>query len=107
MSDMQISQVLQQMRALAATAGIETPAAAPQATDGPSFASLLKQSLGAVNEAQQTTSRLQTAFEAGDPNVDLSQVMVTMQKSSLAFDATVQVRNKLLEAYKEIMSMPL
>lgn len=105
MSDMQISQVLQQMRALAATSGIETPAAATPVADGPSFATLFKQSLDTVNEAQQTTSRLQKAFEAGAPDVDLTQVTIAMQKSSLAFDATVQVRNKLLEAYKEIMSM--
>jgi flagellar hook-basal body complex protein FliE len=43
----------------------------------------------------------------GDPNVSLSEVMIASQKSSLAFSAMVEVRNKFLEAYKEVMSMPV
>lgn len=71
------------------------------------FGVLLKDALSNVNMLQQETSQLRTAAEMGDKNVSLAQVMIASQKSSLAFEATVQVRNKLVEAYKEIMSMPV
>lgn len=71
------------------------------------FGDLLKNALSNVNMLQQETSKLRTAAEMGDKNVSLAQVMIASQKSSLAFEATVQVRNKLVEAYKEIMSMPV
>lgn len=71
------------------------------------FGSLLKDALGNVNALAQETGKLRSAIEMGDPNVSLAQVMIASQKSSLAFEATVQVRNKLVEAYKDIMSMPV
>jgi len=71
------------------------------------FGSLLKDALGSVNEVQQEAGSMKKAFELGDSSVSLSQTMITSQKAGLAFDATMQVRNKLLEAYKEIMSMPV
>ncbi|ACL73051.1 flagellar hook-basal body complex protein FliE [Thioalkalivibrio sulfidiphilus] len=105
MSDMQINQVLAQMRALAANSGLNaTPAQEPS---GVNFAQMLKQSLDQVNQTQQAASELRNAFELGDPNVNLAQVMVAMQKSSISFEAVNQVRNRLLNAYQEIMRMPL
>ncbi|MEH8021290.1 MULTISPECIES: flagellar hook-basal body complex protein FliE [Rheinheimera] len=71
------------------------------------FSSMLTNALSQVNNLAQETSTMRTAVEMGDPNVSLAQVMIASQKSSLAFEATVQVRNKLVEAYKEIMSMPV
>lgn len=71
------------------------------------FGSLLKDAVNKVNDLQQETGAKRTAFELGDPNVTLSQVMVASAKSGIAFDATVQVRNKFVEAYKEIMNMPV
>lgn len=71
------------------------------------FSSLLKDALSNVNATQTEAGRLRNAIEMGDPNVSLAQVMIASQKSSLAFEATVQVRNKLVEAYKDIMSMPV
>lgn len=109
MSEMGISQVLDQMRAMAAQAQ-RAPAAESgnaAAAERPDFAGLLKETVNSVNEVQQASSRLQAAFEAEDPNVDLSQVMVAMQKSSVSFQAMVTVRNKLVAAYQEIMSMPV
>lgn len=106
MSDMQINQVLAQMRILAQQAGLQETAA-PRNPGTSDFAGLLRDSIGKVNEVQNTASTLRTSFERGDPNVSLAQVMVAGQKSSIAFEATVQVRNKLLEAYKEVMSMPV
>ncbi|MDX1392037.1 MAG: flagellar hook-basal body complex protein FliE [Rheinheimera sp.] len=71
------------------------------------FSTMLTNALSHVNDLAQETGRMRTAVELGDPNVSLAQVMIASQKSSLAFEATVQVRNKLVEAYKEIMSMPV
>lgn len=105
MSDMQINQVLAQMRALAQDAGVtERPAPGAGSTE---FAQLLKQSLDQVNETQQVSRSLATAFEQGDPNVSLAEVMVGMQKASVSFEAVNQVRNRLLSAYQDIMSMPV
>lgn len=71
------------------------------------FSALLKSALDNVNGLQKTTSELQRAVELGDPKVSLAQAMIASNKSSVAFEATVQVRNKLVEAYKEVMSMPV
>ena len=104
-ADMQINQVLAQMRALAANSGLN--ATPPQEPGGVNFAQMLKQSLDQVNQTQQASREMAQAFEMGDPNVNLAQVMVAMQKSSISFEAVNQVRNRLLNAYQEIMSMPV
>jgi len=100
-----VDQVLAEMRRLAATAqgaGMETAATQAGASD---FASLLKQSVDQVNEMQQSATKLSTAFSAGDPNVDVAQVMVALQKAGVAFQAMSEVRNRLVSAYQDIMSM--
>ncbi|MEC9319909.1 MAG: flagellar hook-basal body complex protein FliE, partial [Pseudomonadota bacterium] len=71
------------------------------------FSNLLKMAVDNVNELQQTSGDLKTRMELGDPSVTLEQTMIASQKASIAFEATVQVRNKMVEAYKEIMSMPV
>lgn len=71
------------------------------------FTTLFKDALNNVNSLQQHTRALTTAVEMGDPKVSLAEAMIASQKSSIAFEATVQVRNKVVEAYKEIMSMPV
>lgn len=71
------------------------------------FSTLFKDALGSVNALQQQSRAMATAVEMGDPRISLAQAMIASQKSSLAFEATVQVRNKVVEAYKEIMSMPV
>lgn len=60
-----------------------------------------------VNDLQATTETLKAAFASGDSNVSMSQVIVASQKSRLAFEGLMAVRNKILEAYKEIMNMPI
>lgn len=109
MSEMGIDQVLAQMRAMSsmAQAGAAPVAEPAEAAARPDFAGLLQESVSKVNEVQQTSSKLAAAFEAEDPDVDLAEVMVAMQKSSLAFQAMTTVRNKLVSAYQEIMSMPV
>lgn len=74
---------------------------------GASFGDMLQQAIDNVNGLQQNTSELRTGFDQGDRSISLSDVMIASQKSGVAFDATVQVRNKLVESYKEIMSMPV
>ena len=69
------------------------------------FADALQQSLAEVSGAQNASGELSKKFTLGDDSVSLSDVMVSMQKASIGFQATVQVRNKLVSAYHEIMNM--
>ena len=62
------------------------------------FSNMLKNAIDNANELQQTSGDLKTRMELGDPNVTLEQTMIASQKSSIAFEATVQVRNKVVEA---------
>jgi flagellar hook-basal body complex protein FliE len=71
------------------------------------FGDMLTSALKSVNELQSDAGAKKTAFEMGDSNVTLAEVMVASSKSGIALDATVQIRNKFVEAYKEIMSMPV
>lgn len=71
------------------------------------FADMFSQALDNVNGLQKESRGLQTRFDMGDPNLSLVDVMVAKEKSGIAFEATIQVRNKLLEAYKTIMNMPV
>lgn len=106
MSDIEINQILQQMRSMAALAE-SSPATAPDGADaaGLDFGRLLKDSVNEVNQVQQTAQSMATAFEAGDPTANLSEVMIAIQKASVSFQAMTQVRNNLVSAYKEIMNM--
>ena len=71
---------------------------------GPSFIDSMRSALDSVNQQQQVSRDLQTAYARGD-DVSLTDVAISMQKSSVDFEATVQVRNKILESYREIMNM--
>lgn len=71
------------------------------------FGAVLTDAINNVNGLQQNANDLRTSFDMGDHSVSIGDVMIASQKSSLAFDATVQVRNKFVDAYKEIMSMPV
>lgn len=71
------------------------------------FGSLLQDAVNKVNDIQQNAGQKKKAFELGDDRVTLGETMIASAKAGVAFDATVQVRNKFVEAYKEIMSMPV
>lgn len=73
----------------------------------PNFSTMFSNAINSVNDTQQTASALSTAYQQGDQGITLSQVMVASQKASVSFQAVTQVRNKLVEAYKDVMSMPL
>ncbi len=107
MSDLNVNQLLAQMRAMAAQAeGLPRPASAAEKPEV-EFGQLLKSSIDAVNGAQQDAARLAEAFELGDQQVDLAEVMVALQKANVSFQAMTQVRNKLVSAYQDIMNMPI
>ena len=59
-----------------------------------------------MNDTQTKSRMMQEAYERGE-EVPLTEVVLSMQKSSLAFEATLQVRNKVMKAYEEIMNMPV
>ena len=96
--------LLAEMRAAMAVAqgGVAPKVATAVTTD---FASVLKSSLDGVAKAQSQAEAMQKAFVLGDDKVSLSNVMIDMQKASISFQATVQVRNKVIEAYNSIMNM--
>ena len=104
MSNMEINNVLTQMRALAAS--MDLPAATPKAADN-SFGQVLQQSINKVNEQQSVATSMMTDFQNGTSDTSVAEVMVSMQKASLSFTAMTQVRNKLVDAYQEIMNMPI
>jgi flagellar hook-basal body complex protein FliE len=80
---------------------------AAQATTVPraDFANILKSSLDSVNSAQQQAGQLSKSYSLGDDSVNLSDVMISAQKANIALQTTIQVRNKLVSAYTEIMNM--
>lgn len=104
------NQILQQNAALqrVATAPITAPvapgAAAPVEQTG--FTSALRDALTQVNGLQAASSEATAAYERGE-TTDIAAVMLAREQSSLGFQATLQVRNKLLTAYRDIMSMPV
>ncbi|MEQ1579606.1 MAG: flagellar hook-basal body complex protein FliE [Steroidobacteraceae bacterium] len=114
MSTMEIDRVLSQIRSLSAqaSAGAAKPAMADAAQGAGSvansgFAQLMRQGIEQVNSAQQSASRMATAFERGTPGIELPQVMLEMQKASVSFRALTEVRNRMVSAYQEIMNMPI
>ncbi|OUD10191.1 flagellar hook-basal body complex protein FliE [Marivivens niveibacter] len=84
-----------------AKAEAQTPAA-----NGPDFGERIKGAVDDLNEAQANARASATAFELGQEN-DLASVMVDQQVSSLSMQLTLQVRNKALSAYRDIMNMPV
>jgi flagellar hook-basal body complex protein FliE len=71
------------------------------------FSAVLKNSLDQVNNTQQRAAKLARDFELGAPEANLTEAMITMQKASISFQYALQVRNKLVAAYQEIMNMPV
>lgn len=99
-----VDNLLAQMRIAAAAAGLREPSQAAQAGKM-DFADVLKSSLDGVARVQAQSESMQKAFVLGDNSVSLSDTMIAMQKASINFQATVQVRNKVVQAYNDIMNM--
>lgn len=110
-----INSVLMQMRAIRAQMD------GPQAMQPPmpiktdtvpanglvGFGDMLKGAVDTVNTQQTNASQLRTAYEKGDPSVDLPEVMITAQKASVSFEAMLQVRNRMVTAYEDLIKMPM
>jgi flagellar hook-basal body complex protein FliE len=103
------TRLLLEMRAmvLRAQAGAGPAEEAGAAAPAVEFGAALKAAVGQVSAAQQGARALAEAFEAGAPGVDLTRVMLEVQKASLSFKAMTEVRNKLVAAYQEVMNMPI
>ena len=99
------AQILERNQALA-RAGTTDAASAPQAAEPSSFADTLDSALKQVNEGQNQAAKLSESYERGE-TIDIAKVMLARQQASVGFEATLQVRNKLLSAYKDLMSMPV
>ena len=104
MSEINVNQVLAQMRTMSIEASNKPPVT-PQPSG--EFAAMLKQSIDSVNQSQQYSTEMAQAFESGKSDVSLAEVMIASQKASVSFQAMLQVRNKLVDAYKDVMSLPM
>jgi flagellar hook-basal body complex protein FliE len=104
MSDLNVNQLLAQMRTMSVEAGGKSQLSDESSGD---FAAMLKQSIDAVNQHQQAAGALAKDFEIGKGDVSLAEVMIASQKATVSFQAMLQVRNKLVDAYQSVMSMSM
>ena len=91
-----------------ARAGLATngqPLQRGKAVEGAGFQQALTQALGAVSKSQADAGAMQREVQLDNPSVSIEQTMVAMQKAQIGFQATLQVRNKMVQAYSEIMAM--
>ncbi|MEE9343519.1 MAG: flagellar hook-basal body complex protein FliE [Gammaproteobacteria bacterium] len=101
-----IDQVLAQMRQVSIVAEAKPVTGAdPTGVAKADFSTLLQTSIDKVNDTQKTAGVMTEAFSAGDPDTDLSEVMIALQKASVSFQAMTEVRNKLVSAYQDVMNM--
>jgi flagellar hook-basal body complex protein FliE len=100
-----IENMLAQMRAVAQAASSAPARAQNTVPENGGFAAELARSLNRVSDMQNSASAQARAFEMGAPDISLNNVMIDMQKAGIAFQATMQVRNRLVAAYQEIASM--
>ena len=95
---------LQEARAVAS--GLPAPTAAQKPKEG-DFATALKASIDKVDKAQGDATKVAEQFQLGDPKVTLEETMVAMQKANVSFQAALQVRNRLVQAYHDIMNLQI
>jgi flagellar hook-basal body complex protein FliE len=98
-----IDQLLTQLNAAAAMAGGKADAA--PAAGAANFADALKGAIEQVNSSQQGADKMAQDFQLGQPDANVQDVMISLQKASLSFQTMVQVRNKLVAAYQDVMNM--
>lgn len=101
-----LEQMLSELRSASAVAQGK-PAGAAQGAGGADFSVALKSAIDGVSAAQQQAQQMTQNFVAGQENVNLQDVMINLQKASLSFQQMVQVRNKLVSAYQDVMNMPV
>ena len=103
----EFNRLMLDMRSMQMDAMAAPKAAATPEVGASSFADMLGMAVNKVSDTQQAASQLAGAFEIGKSGVDLTDVMISSQKASVSFQALTQVRNKLVQAYQDIMQMPV
>ena len=83
------------------------PLARGKAVQGGGFQQALTQALSSVSQSQNDATRMQQEVQMDNPSVSLEQTMVAMQKAQIGFQATLAVRNRLVQAYSDIMNMQI
>ena len=103
-----VSSVLAQIRAMRSQIdGASAPSVTAAVPKAESFTSALTQAVNTVSQTQDKANTLADAFERGDRNTSIAQVMLSMQKAQVEFKALSEVRNRLVQAYQDIQNMPL
>ena len=102
-----IDQMLSVLRATATQAGGRVSEAQSAAAGGADFAQILQNSIDQVNQTQQQAEGMAANFAAGDGNTNLHEVMISLQKANVSFQEMVQVRNKLVTAYHDVLNMQI
>jgi len=104
MGDIDITQALSKLQAMAAAAQGQSPQ--PASNGSADFSKLLQSAVDKVNASEQQADKLADGFEKGE-NTNLTEVMIALQKAHLSFQAMLEVRNKLVGAYQDIMNMQI
>lgn len=99
-----IEQMLSVLRTTATQASGKVAESAP-AAGGMDFAQVLQSSINKVNQTQQQAEQMSEKLAAGDTSQNLHEVMIALQTASVSFQEMVQVRNKLVSAYQDVMNM--
>lgn len=91
--------------AIAGALGIEAPTAArPRSVDGADFASTLSDAIAGARASEQASTRASTGFAAGDPAVGIHEVVIAAEEANISLRYATTLKNKVLEAYRELMS---
>ena len=107
MDTLGIDQMLSVLQATAAQASGRVSATPSAAAGGTDFAAVLQNSIAQVNQTQQQAEGMAANFAAGDSSANLHEVMISLQKANVSFQEMVQVRNKLVTAYHDVMNMSI
>ena len=102
-----IDQMLSVLRATATQAGGRVSETQSAPAGGADFAQILQNSIDQVNQTQQQAEGMAANFAAGDGNANLHEVMISLQKANVSFQEMVQVRNKLVSAYHDVLNMQI
>lgn len=112
MNKIDASQLLNQMRSMVEEMNVQKNTINKQSSQidieqNSGFGEVLKSSLAEINQQQNTASSLSSQFEAGDPHVNLHDVMISIKKAEVSLQGALQVRNKFVSAYQDIINMPI
>lgn len=107
MTDINPSQLLSQLRSMASAAAGAPATGGAGGGDAVNFSDMLLKAVNNVNDTQQQATELKDAFQRGDDGIDVSRVMIASQKANIEFQMMMQVRNRLVSAYQDIMNMQI